>query len=73
MEQYKNADGTVKIKKVIFNNGSPDFIYTLENWQKSGGYQGFIKDNAISIADILKVDGGCMTEKELYELPDWEG
>jgi len=63
----------IKIKRVKFNTGAPDFIYSIEQWYGNGGYKGFIKDNCISILDIECVETSEMSEKEFYSLPAWEG
>jgi len=63
----------IKIKRVKFNTGAPDFIMSVESWHIQGGWKGFLKDNCISIRDVKQVDGGTMSETELYNLPAWEG
>lgn len=63
----------VAIKKIIFNNGSPDFIYSLEAWENGGKFKGFLKENCISILDVDHVENGTMNYDELHSLPAWEG
>jgi len=63
----------VKIKRVKFNTGAPDFIYDVESWYSNGGWKGFLKDNGISIRDIDHVENSEMPEREFHTLPAWEG
>ena len=63
----------IKIKRIKFNNGTPDFIISFEDWHSQGGYRAIIKDMCLCIRDILCVEVGNMSEKEYYTLPTWEG
>lgn len=69
----KDKSNTVKIKRVTFNGGQPDFILSTQQWHDGGGYTGFLRDNCISISIIDKVIDDEMSEKEFYTLGDWEG
>jgi hypothetical protein len=63
----------VAIKKVIFNNASPDFIYSVEAWVNGGNFTGFLKENCISIRDVDHVENGTMDYDKFHYLPAWEG
>jgi hypothetical protein len=63
----------VKIKRIVFNNSLPDFIFSCEQWYSYGGYKQIIKDNSLCIADIKEVITEDMPEKEFYSLNSWEG
>jgi hypothetical protein len=63
----------VAIKRVKFNNGQPDFIYSVEQWVDGGKWRGFLKDNCISLSLIDHVEDGFMSFDDFHSLPAWEG
>ena len=63
----------IKIKRVKFHNGLPDFILSLDQWHSGGGYQGFIKDNCIAVGMINHIVDDEMSEKDFTLLEAWEG
>lgn len=69
----KNTKEKVAIKRIIFNNGAPDFIISVDQYVAVGKWKGFIKDNCISIADVLRVENGAMSYDDFHSLEAWEG
>ncbi|RZM21770.1 MAG: hypothetical protein EOO88_31580 [Pedobacter sp.] len=67
------AKEQVPIKRVTFNTGAPDFIYSVVQWVSLGGYKGFLKDNSISVLDIQQVKNDTMDYDKFHSLPAWEG
>lgn len=70
---YNGALEAVNVKVVTFNNGAPDFIFSLEQWKQEGGWRGLIKGNAFNLFDVKKVIHGKIDPVEFDELPAWEG
>lgn len=64
---------TVEVKKIKFNNGTPDFIFEIKEWYAEGGYKGIISACQLCIRDILTVETTTMSEKAFHSLPAWEG
>ena len=63
----------IKIKRIQFNNGTPDIILSIEEFYGNGGYQGVIKDFQLRISDIKKVKDDLMSVKDFHSLQPWEG
>ncbi len=62
----------VKIKRFVFNNGTPDFIFSFEEYYEIG-YREIIKENCLCISDIKEVKDDKMGIREFNNLPAWEG
>jgi len=68
-----NKQPKVSIVKVTFYS-LPDFVFSTDQWNESGGYRGLIKSGAFHIGELKKVIyGKFMNAHEFNSLGAWEG
>lgn len=70
---YTGALEPIKVKVIQFNNGAPDLILSVEEWNQEGGWRGLIKGGAINLRDVTRVIDGTMCPLEFEALEAWEG
>lgn len=58
--------------QIVFHN-MPKLIFSLGEWEAAGGYRAVLKDYALCIKDIAKVERTAMTVHDFAQLSEWCG
>jgi hypothetical protein len=58
--------------QIVFHD-MPKLIFSASEWEAAGGYQGVLKEYALSVRSIKKVERTAMPVHDFALLEDWCG